>query len=405
MQFSNDSSIILNHLLPKFKNIKNKNKISKISDVMDIIFEDLQSSDKYYNKIITNVNIKLVNKNDLIFPDSFSSNHYSHTIKDYINNYIKKQLIYSFSIHTREIDIIFSLFSDDDVNYIDKYNSYIKFIIMWLHICNKYTIKNCSNTLKIYFYLTPIKKVLPKSKTEIIGYDHINTGMTYRCVPDNEIFIYRSEEWFKVFIHETFHSYGLDIDGRNNNKLKSEISKIFPIDSTFNIAETYTEVWARIMNCSFCSYLSSKNKNDFKLFLNFSLQAERMFSIMQMNKILAFMGLNYKDLWTNSQISKGLRNTLYKEQSNAFCYFILGGILMNEYTTFLNWCFINNTSFIKYKPNTNNDNFIKLITALYKENELMDSIIVLGKLKKKSKNSHFLLNTARMSCIELEVTE
>ena len=130
-----------------------------------------------------------------------------------------------------------------------------------------------------------------------------------------------------------------------------------------------------------------------------------MFSIMQMNKILAFMGLNYKDLWSNNQISKGLRNTLYKEQSNAFCYFILGGILMNEYTTFLNWCFINNTSFIKYKPNTNNHNFIQLITALYKDNELMDSIIVLGKLKKKSKNSHFLLNTTRMSCIELEVTE
>ena len=59
MQFSNDSSIILNHLLPKFKNIKNKNKISKISDVMDIIFEDLQSSNKYYSKIINNINIKL----------------------------------------------------------------------------------------------------------------------------------------------------------------------------------------------------------------------------------------------------------------------------------------------------------------------------------------------------------
>ena len=56
MQFSNDSSIILNHLLPKFKNIKNKNKISKISDVMDIVFEDLQSSNKYYSKIINNIN-------------------------------------------------------------------------------------------------------------------------------------------------------------------------------------------------------------------------------------------------------------------------------------------------------------------------------------------------------------
>ncbi len=404
MQFSDDSSIILNYLLPKFNKIRNTNKISKISNVIDILYDDLIKGNNYYIRITDNINIKLIDKNDLIFPDSFSSNNYSQNIKKYVQQNIKKQLIYKFNIYDREIEIIFSLFSDDDVSNIENYNRYIKIIVIWLHICNKYTTKNCSNILKIYLNLTPFKKNLPKNRSEIIGYEHINTGMTYRCVTDNEIFIYRKEEWFKVLIHETFHSYGLDIDYYDNNKLKSQISKLFPIDSTFNIAETYTEVWARILNCCFCSFLSSKDKSDYELFLNFSLQIERIFSIMQMNKILSFMGLQYKDLWDDSPISKGLRNTLYKEQSNAFCYFILGGILMNDYVKFLNWCLSNNTSFIKYKPNTNNDNFMKLLLELYKKEYFINNITDFNKISKKNNNYDFLLKTCRMSCIELELT-
>ena len=404
MQFSDDSSIILKHLLPEFTNIRNTNKISKISNVIDIIYDDLIKGNNYYTKISDNINIKLIDKKDLIFPDSFSSNHYSHNIKTYLQQNIKQQLIYKFYIYDREIDIIFSLFSDDDVSNIDQYNAYIKIIVIWLHMCNTYTTKNCSKTLKIYLNLTPFKKKLPKNRSEIIGYDHINTGMTYRCVVDNEIFIYRKEEWFKVLIHETFHSYGLDIDTYDNNKLKSQISKLFPIDSTFNIAESYTETWARILNCCFCSFLSSKDKKDFRLFLDFSLQVERIFSIMQMNKILSFMGLQYKDLWADNDISKGLRNTLYKEQSNAFSYFILGGIFMNDYVIFLNWCMSNNTSFIKYKSNTNNDNFMKLVLDLYKKENFIDNIEDFYKISKKKNNYDFLLKTCRMSCIELEST-
>jgi hypothetical protein len=404
MQFSDDSSIILNYLLPKFKNIRNTNKISKISNVIDIIYDDLTKGNDYYTKISDNINIKLVDKTYLIFPDSFSSNQYSQNIKKYVKENIKKQFIYKFNIYERKIEVSFSLFSDDDVNDVEKYNSYIKLIIIWLHICNKYTTKKCSNVLKIYLNLTHFKKELPKNRSEIIGYEHINTGMTYRCVADNEIFIYRKEEWFKVLIHETFHSYGLDIDTYDNNIVKSKISKLFPIDSTFNIAETYTEVWARILNCCFCSFLSSKNKDDFKLFLNFSLHIERIFSIIQMNKILYFMGLQYKDLWANNPISKGLRNTLYKEQSNAFCYFILGGVLMNDYVRFLNWCLSNNTSFIKYKPNTNNDRFMELIIDLYKKDSFIDNINNFNNISKKNKNYAFLLKTCRMSCIELDVT-
>ena len=116
------------------------------------------------------------------------------------------------------------------------------------------------------------------------------------------------------------------------------------------------------------------------------------------------MGLQYKDLWADNPISKGLRNTLYREQSNAFSYFILGGILMNDYVIFLNWCMANNTSFIKYKSNTNNDNFMNLVLDLYKKESFIDNIENFYKISKKNNNYDFLLKTCRMSCIELEST-
>ena len=58
MQFSDDSSIILKHLLPQFTNIRNTNKISKISNVIDIIYDDLIKGNNYYTKISDNINIK-----------------------------------------------------------------------------------------------------------------------------------------------------------------------------------------------------------------------------------------------------------------------------------------------------------------------------------------------------------
>lgn len=402
MQFSDESSIILQHLIPKLADETYIDKMINL-EISDILYNDLKSGLRYYNKTSNKIKVKLLDYKNLIYPNSYSSNHYSNEIKKYIDKNIKYQLEYTFNIYNRKITIFFSLFDDDEINNIDKYNNYIKYIIMWLHMCNKYTSHNCSNTLKIFFYLTPLKKRLPSIKSKVISYEHINTGMTYRCIPDNEIFIYRNEEWFKVFIHETFHSFGLDIDNIDNNKLKDKISKIFPIQSSFNIAETYTEVWARILNCCFSSFLSSKNEEDFNLFLNFTLQIERIFSIMQLKKILAFMNLEYNDLWEKNKISEGLRNTLYKEQSNTFCYFVLAGILMNDYNKFFKWCYENNSSFIKYKQVSNNIKFVNLILELYKnENLTKNNKNIEIKINKHHK---FLLDTTRMSGIELKMIE
>ena len=48
------------------------------------------------------------------------------------------------------------------------------------------------------------------SSAEILSPDIVNTGLTRRCATDNEVVIYRQEEWFKVLIHELIHGFGLD---------------------------------------------------------------------------------------------------------------------------------------------------------------------------------------------------
>ena len=73
-----------------------------------------------------------------------------------------------------------------------------------------------------------------------------------------------------------------------------KILDIFPVNSEVNLYESYTECWARIMNCLFCSFINMKNKNDINEFLSnaqFFIGFERIFAFFQMVKILNFMDM------------------------------------------------------------------------------------------------------------------
>ena len=128
---------------------------------------------------------------------------------------------------------------------------------MWIYILNQYSSKICAKTITVYFYFTSLEKKLPKSAVSVLDEIHINTAFTTTCPRDSEIVIYRKEEWFKVFMHETFHNFGLDFSDMNNDICTRDILNIFPIDSKVNLYESYAEFWAEIMNALFCSFLKS----------------------------------------------------------------------------------------------------------------------------------------------------
>ena len=407
MQFSNDSGVIVKTLVSKFdscqpKRFSNPTFKKNLFKLFDIIYKDIEKGEKYVDeKIISKCfQAKILSKKEMINPEGYNSHFFPLKIKKYIEENSCNQLVYSCPIAGHPIRIRIMLFNNEEL---EKLDSYVRFMYIWLYICYSYSSTKCANKLNIFLYLTPFKKLLPQRNTEILDTNHVNTAFTYQCSPEGEIVIYREEEWMKVFIHETFHSFGLDIDSHSEKEIKKSIKQIFPIDSEFAICEAYTETWARIINVAFNSYNSMKkgngNRDDFNMYMFFSLQIERLFALEQINKILNFMGLNYQALYEKGETNAYLRKNLYREKSNVFAYYILCGLLMNNFYEFIMWCQNNNLHLIRYHRVQNNiKNFDNLINSLYKEDSLIKGLKCNIFAKKKN---IVLLKTTRMSAIEI----
>jgi hypothetical protein len=189
--------------------------------------------------------------------------------------------------------------------------------------------------IKIDFLFTDVKKTLPP-KNELIGQDTLNTGYTI----DNLIVVYREEEWLKVFIHECMHLFEYDGILRDKSEL---LYSLFPVNKNILLNESYSEIWARILNCCMISVV-----NDIPV--KILLKKESEFSKKQMIKILNHMNLTYNDLFNPTIV--------FHEKTNAFAYIVLGAILMNRPYEFMQWCKIHNTPLLTV---TDTNAYIKYI--------------------------------------------
>ena len=234
---------------------------------------------------------------------------------------------------------------------------------------------------------------------------NINSGLSDVCRKSGEIVIYRKEEWFKVLIHETFHNFGLDFAAMDIGILKSKIRKIFPVKSKMLIFECYTELWAEIINCLFCSYSLIDDKTDkdsLFLYFNFILEFERIFSLFQMVKFLNFMGLTYPDILHSSK--SDIAYHLYKENTHVFPYFILKAVLMNNYKSFIIWCYNTNINLLRFsQTNKSLLSFYGLIKQNYRSNVLFENIKLIEQFIKtlNKRSEHKLIMTSRMTICEL----
>jgi hypothetical protein len=366
---------------------------------------------------------KIQNSLEITKPKNFNYNSFPQVIREHIDELSLSEIAYSFSLFNRKIKVVFIVEDPNIELKINTYNKYVDSIIMWLYILNLYSSKQCANSLVIYFYFTTLEKKLPVSNIYILDEKHINTAFTTTCPKDSEIVIFRHEEWFKVFIHETFHNFGLDFSDMNNDNCHNYLLKIFKVNSLVNSYEAYTEFWAEIINALFCSFYSLKNANrvndtiaNQKEFLSnaeFFINFERCYSFFQLIKILDFMGLSYKDLYLNKLENQLLRETLYKENTNVLAYYVIKTVMMNNYPSFLTWCDKNNLSLIAFKKTiANQQKFCEFIEKNYKSASMLENIdnseLFLEQLKKKKNNAvmnqkmkHFLLTNLRMTICEL----
>ena len=399
-----------NNYIHKVKHSKRTNGI--IGELYKYIYQahiyltNLKQSGQYYN-IATN---KITNASHITRPKTFNLNSFPEEVRTHINKYTMTEISYNFSLYGRNVKIYFIIEDHIDEVKIETFNKYIDTIIMWLYILNQCASKQCATSLVVYFYFTSLEKKLPLSNMQTLDEIHINTAFTTTCPKDSEIVIFRKEEWFKVFIHETFHNFSLDFSDMNNNEAHHCILDIFKVNSDVNLYESYTECWAEIMNALFCSFFSIKDKTDTASFLSnseFFINFERNYSFFQVVKALQFMGLQYKSLYSTSAQGKTLRDNLYKEKTSVLSYYVIKTVLLNNYQGFLFWCKTNNPSLLQFKKTIENQReYCKFIGKNYKSISMLDGIYETEKFlnsiqKGKQKKNNYILSNLRMSICEM----
>ena len=361
------------------KLLKNYVSAKKYLDVHQIM-EKLNSKKAPFN---------IANLHQILYNSSWVHND----IKLYIIRNAKNVISYHVEgICNLPININFTLFNDDDDVSNDVY-----YILIWLYMIKEYINERCTLPITIYIYKTPYNKKMPVLN-EVLGSYHLNSAVTITSSHSINIVLWRDEEWFKVFVHETMHGFKLDF---SDNPSLSNIRNVFHIKKELRVFEAYTETWAKIINCLFTSAIANKcdnlNNNVSKFITTFymCMNIEALFTITQMVKILDNMHLKYQDLHSKNKSDMVKVNTLYKDKTNFFEYFVLTASLMFNYNRFMEWCYKNNKNhFIKFSGNQHN--FSDLILKHYKSANFVRLVKCIENLVSKNEYK-FLSNTARFT--------
>ena len=405
----------------KNKHINSIKQTKRTQNIIIELYQEIKTSYEYLNSLKKKGNYynlsvkKIVSASQILRPKNFNANSFPELVRKHIDELTMSEITYHFSLFGRNIKIHFMVEEDEIELKIETFNNYVDAIVMWLYILNQYASKSCANSLTIFLYFTSLEKKLPNSNIIILDEIHVNTAFTTTCPSDSEIVVFRKEEWFKVFIHETFHNFALDFSDMNNSDVHECVLNIFKVHSDVNLYESYTEFWAEIMNALFCSFFSLKDKSNIDEFIYYSdffINFERTYSLFQLVKTLNFMGLTYQDLFSNSHSSTILRNNLFKEKTNVLSYYVIKTILMNNYQGFLYWCKKNNFSLLQFnKTIANQKDFCKFIENNYKTSSILNGIhethhflnqiIKQNKKSTRKQNVQFILSNLRMSICEL----
>lgn len=337
----NAKQLIINALAIEKSRTNENNKSIIVNKITNIVNNHLRSS-KYIdseliNFILTNTNCKIVT--------------YKNTIKG--KTYIFDFIIYNDELSIKNLDLI------------------VEKMLLVLQLIIAISNNESRNGQHVTFFLTPFQKKL-NSNTNVLGAKNVNSGFTYPYLKNGVTFIYRKEEFFKVFIHESIHYYGIDKalhkDFSNDAKYSINYNKfinsfnIRPQDiAKIGINEALTEYWTFIVYLSAQSYKKSIVLANFIYEFENSYKLELLHIIFQVVKILNYNKLTYSEFLTKY-------SNQYKETSHIFSYYIVKTLLVYNHSDLLKSTMfdINFSSSLnialKSDPNSINTFFIKLLS-------------------------------------------
>ena len=221
--------------------------------------------------------------------------------------------------------------------------------------------------ITIHLCLLPDKKRIRKNQTKITQLN-VNSGSNHFSDTESEICIFRREEAIKVIFHEIIHGLRFSELGSHEEFTKRLCQKYNLGSKDILVDESYTEMWAKILNCYFISSLTNSQTK----FQHFStlLALEQEFSIYQGNKVKQF-------------VKKSSDKNLDKD-TNVSAYYLVVGEIFCQFPKFITMC--------QLDPHVRDTN--KCLEYLYHLDKLESRRI--------SHNDPYY-NTMRMSVAELEV--
>lgn len=342
-------------------------------------------------------------------PEVMDSHFFPKKIQTYIDDNATYNIQFTCTIKGRLINIYFVTMEQIKPGEYDTLEKYVHMMYMWFHMLNDFSSKKCSKTVSIFIYFTPFEKQLPDNQLHILDTEHVNSAYTTGCKEHTEIVLYRKEEWFKVFIHETFHNFGLDFSNMSMYSVNKKLRDIFNVNVEFNLYESYCEFWGRTINTLMYSYQSIRHKQSlpssskmtkllskFKAKFKRDMQRECEHSLTQAMKILHFLDLKYSHIVEKRDDHVSICNYLYKENTSVFSYYIITCLLMNNYSHFMDWCSNNNNLLLQFKKTPGNlESYMSFIKDCCKNTKIRRNISTIEKYF--SKDDYMLIRTLKMS--------
>ena len=288
-------------------------------------FEDLKFGKNLATKMLANSPISY---SDLDVPVSIgTSSPAPIEITDWIDANLSPLYEWSGNVGRQATTIKLYTFSDSRT--LEEITNMFHNVLSWLCICERISKSSCSKALSITIYLTPHLRKFPK-KLDFLTPINVNGGFATVCAPRNEITVYRNEEWFKVFIHETIHAFGFEPAGIDEELFNSKINSLLgPVDHSIRAGETYCEVLARIWKTCFSAYSLSQERgyNSFNIAFWMLYMVELSFSQLQYRMLLNSQGIKCIDDVAGK----------WKETTHGIAYYVLTSLLLSFPESLFDW--------------------------------------------------------------------
>ena len=226
------------------------------------------------------------------------------------------------------------------------------------------------------YYLIDVKKELKEGFQIpcIIGKDEANSGSCLRDSNESIVNIWRTEEIAKVSLHELIHALGYDYVEDTQSIIHHYKDKYNIISDKINTNETYTEIWANLINFFWIS--QKVERKQYELFITL-IGLEKEFCKFQAFKIFYVTQLSTLEIDIN-------------QKTNTLAYYIIRCELYHRLPQFLKMCRIHFKNYIEINPKKWFDFLLK--NKLLKKNN-----------RKFNKINDKLMNTTRMTCVEYEL--